>query len=187
MNRKETVLVLGTLQAAYPSFYRGQTREQIEAVINLWESQFAEADYKMVSAAVKGIIATRTESFPPTIGLVNEMIRKLSEPWLTPMEAWGIVRKALRNGIYGAEEEWAKFPEEVKAAITPEQIRSWAADDNFNEGVVSSNFMRSFTIRQKNNQDMKVIEERLKIMPLSFSEKLGIAEGGANQYGLVEF
>ena len=177
MNRKETALVLGTLQAAYPNFYRGQTREQIEAAVNLWTDQFAEADYKMVTAAVKGIIATRTEGYPPTIGLVNEMIRKLSEPWLTPMEAWGIVRKALRNGIYGAEEEWAKFPEEVKAAITPEQIRAWAADDNFNEGVASSNFMRSFTIRQKNSQDMKVISERLKIQSLNFADRMELIEG----------
>lgn len=171
MDRKETVLVLGTLQAAYPNFYKGQTREQLEAVIRLWEDQFADTDYKLVATAIKGIIATRVEGYPPTIGLVNEMIRKLTEPWMTPMEAWNVVRKALRNGAYGAEEEWQKFPEEIKAAITPDQIRAWATDDNFNEGVASSNFMKSFYARQKADQDMKVISERLKVQSIGWVER----------------
>lgn len=181
MNRNETLLILGTLQTAYPSFYRGQTKEQIEATVRLWTDMFSDTEYALVEGAVRAIIATRVESFPPTIGLVNEMIQKLTSPWLTPMEAWGLVRKAIRNGTYGSREEWEKLPEEVKATITPEQIRAWAMDDNFNESVVSSNFMRSFSVRAQENRDMKVISERVKTIRLGFVDRMALVEGTANR------
>ena len=35
---------------------------------------------------------------------------------------------AMRNGIYGAEEEYAKLPEEVKRVCSVSDIRDWAKD-----------------------------------------------------------
>lgn len=174
MNRNETLTVLGTLQAAYPNFYRGVSRDQLETTIRLWEEMFHDKDYDIVSSAVKALISTRTETFPPTIGSVNEMILKLTVPELTPMEAWGYVRIALNNGIYGYKEEWDRLPKEVQLAITPDQIHAWAMDEEFNEGVASSNFMRSFVARQKNEREMRMIPDRIKQLAIGVAERLSI-------------
>lgn len=162
MDRRETLLVLGTLQAAYPAFNKGLTREQLETTVRLWMDQFADKEYALVSRAVSALIATRVESYPPTIGAVNEMIQKLTNPQMLPMEAWNHVRKAISNGTYHSKEEWEKLPKEVQMSISPEQIRSWAMEENFNEGVAQSNFIRSFTSRQKTSRETDMLPEHIR-------------------------
>ena len=76
MNRKETQGVLALLRAAYPNFYKGQTKEDLLAVVNLWQIQFADFACEDVIRAVHALIATRTEGFPPTIGAVKEQAAK---------------------------------------------------------------------------------------------------------------
>lgn len=176
MDRKEVLYILGTLQTAYPSFYRGQTKEQLEATVRLWERQFADKDYKLVCAAVEALISTRTETYPPNIGTVNEMISKMTDPEITPMEAWGYVRKALQNGIYGAEYEWERMPDSVKASITPEQIRAWATDEYFNEGVASSNYMRSYAARDKNRRQLTMLPADVQKLIAQATDRLMIGE-----------
>ena len=172
MNRSETLVILGTLQTAYPSFYRGMSREQMEAAVKLWQDQFANVEYKMVEAAVRAIISTRVESYPPTIGTVNEMILNLTSPAMNEMEAWGYLRKALRNGIYGYKEEWERLPEPIKKVVSPDQIHAWATDDEFNENVVSSNFMRSFKARQESERKTQMLPADLQKMVRIAAESL---------------
>lgn len=172
MNREEVIKALTVLQTAYPMFYRNQTSEQIRDTAQLWLSAFKDKDGELVNTAVMALINTRTETYPPNIGAVNEMIQKLTAPELTPLEAWGYVRNALRNGIYGAEDEWERFPEPVKLAITPQQIRAWAVDDDFNEDVASSNFMRSFQERRKNEREMNMLPESIRSMARIAMEKM---------------
>ena len=176
MNRKEVLYILGILQTAYPGFYRGQSKEQLEATVRLWERQFAGKDYKLVCAAVEALISTRTETYPPNIGAVNEMISKMADPEITPMEAWGYVRRAMQNGIYGAEYEWECLPESVKASITPEQIRAWAMDEDFNEGVASSNYMRSYAARDKNRRQLTMLTNDVQKLITQAADRLMIGE-----------
>ena len=176
MTKHETAKIMAVLQTAYPMFYKGQTQAQIENTVNLWTMMFEDKDYQLVMTAVKGLISTRTETYPPNIGSVNEMIQKLTISELTPFEAWEYVRKALGNGIYGYREEWERLPKEVQLAITPDQIHVWAMDENFNEGVASSNFMKSFAARQKNEREMRMIPESVKRLALETAERLKIEE-----------
>lgn len=175
MTREEVIKILSVLQTAYPMFYRNQTQEQIRSVVNLWEQMFKDREYEIVSGAVNALIATRTETYPPTIGSVNEMISKMTEPEITPMEAWSYVRRALRNGIYDAEYEWSRLPDGVRESITPDQIRAWAMDEEFNEGVASSNFMRSYTARDKNRRQYNMLPADIQKLMLAVSNRLQIA------------
>lgn len=172
MNREEVIKALTVLQTAYPMFYRNQTSEQIRDTAQLWLSAFKDKDGDLVNAAVMALINTRTETYPPNIGAVNEMIQKLTNPEMTEMEAWGYVRKALMNGAYGYKEEWEALPEVVKSAITPDQIHAWATDENFNEEVASSNFMRSFKARQKNDRETQMLPLNLQEMVRIATEKV---------------
>ena len=57
-----------------------------------------------------------------------------------------LVSRALRNGYYGAVEEFNKLPPLVQKAVgSPDNLRNWALTDiNSIENVVQSNFMRTY-------------------------------------------
>ena len=163
MTRVETIAVLALLKAAYPNFYKGMPQTDLQAVVNLWSLHFAGEDADTVTAAVHTLISSRTEGYPPTIGAVKEQIDNLTaKDALSETEAWAMVSKAARNGLYGYREEFEKLPEPVKKAVgTPEQLRAWAmmpADEV--ESVVASNFRRSYrdnARREKENRLLPLI------------------------------
>ena len=174
MTREEVIKVLAVLQTAYPMFYRNQNPEQTRNTVTLWSNMFKDKDFALVSAAVNALIATRTDNYPPSIGAVNAMVLTITEKELTPLEAWGHVRKAIRNGIYGAEDEWERLPDAVKEAISPSQIRAWASDEDFNEGVASSNFMKSFAARQKNSREYKMLPADIQNLMITTINNLAL-------------
>ena len=113
--------------------------------INVWNVALSDLDYKQVHDAVMYYIMTEEQI--PKPASIRRKIAELSN-MNTPneMQAWGIVSKALRNGLYGSKEEFEKFPEEIKKAVgSPEQLHNWATSDYREiETVIQSNFMRSY-------------------------------------------
>lgn len=151
MNRKATEMILATLAVAYPHAYSKTTDADAEPMIQLWMRQFEGFGGKEVGAAVDALIATRTQGYAPTIGEIKEQIVKLRQKEaLSESEAWALVAKACRNGLYGYRTEFEKLPPEVQRAVgRPEQLRDWAMlDTDELQTVVASNFMRGFKIRQ---------------------------------------
>ena len=141
MNPTETKGVLALLRAAYPNFYKDMPRADLLAVVNLWQKQFEEFDGSLVLAAVNSLISSRVEGFPPTIGAVKEQIRKLTAPEKpSETEAWALVSRATRNGLYGYKEEFEKLPPDIRRVVgSPEQLK---ADEV--ESVIASHFMRAY-------------------------------------------
>ena len=165
MNREETIKILAVLRGAYPAFYRDITKQEAESTISLWGSMFDEEPYELVGAAVKSFISGDTKGFPPAIGQIKELIRKITQPEeMTEQEAWVYVSKALRNSTYGSEEEFAKLPPEVQRVVhDPGQLRQWAispAEDV--ETVIASNFMRSFRAKQKSSREYMALPTSVK-------------------------
>lgn len=83
---------------------------------------------------------------------------------LTEQEAWELVSKACRNGLYGYKKEFEKLPPEVQRTIrSPDQIRAWAKlDEDTFQGVVASNFMRSFRIQQARDNEFDLLPDEVK-------------------------
>lgn len=165
MNREETIKILAVLRGAYPAFYRDITKQEAESTISLWGSMFDEEPYELVGAAVKSFISGDTKGFPPAIGQIKELLRKITQPEeMTEQEAWVYVSKALRNSTYGSEEEFAKLPPEVQRVVhDPGQLRQWAmspAEDV--ETVIASNFMRSFRAKQKSSREYMALPTSVK-------------------------
>ena len=165
MTREDTIKILSVLRGAYPAFYRDITKQEAESTIALWESMFDEEPYELVGAAVKAFISGDSKGFPPAIGQIKERIRQITTPEeMTEQEAWSLVSKALRNGYYGAQEEFAKLPPEIQAVVhDPGQLKQWAmspADDV--ETVIASNFMRSFKAKQKANKEYQALPTEVK-------------------------
>ena len=158
MTERETKQILAVLEAAYPNFYRGETPDGLKRAVQLWSAMFADDAYSDVSAAVSALIASRSETFPPVIGEVKQKMYAIHhQDDQTGAEAWALVRRAIGRSSYYAREEWAKLPDDVRKVVTPEQLRSWAMDEDFNEPVVMSHFIRAYRERSERERDYSLM------------------------------
>ena len=158
MTEQETLKILTVLRAAYPMFYRGLKDGDAKAVVNLWKVQFAEDSYKDVSLAVHTLISTRTDTFPPVIGEIKEVLRSITHPEEIPSgDAWDMVMKCIKRGTVHAAEDWANLPADVRAAVSVDEIKRHAENEEFNEGVEKALFLKRWAVlrdRHRTEQQM---------------------------------
>ncbi len=131
MNRSETSAILTILKTAYPQFYRGIDVKEAERTVSLWHEMFKDDPVDVVAVAVKAMIASRTNTFPPNIGEIKEEIAKMRSPnEMTAIKAWGLVAAATRNSLYNAQAEFDRLPPTVQRLVgSPLQLREWATMD----------------------------------------------------------
>lgn len=160
MTEKEVRQLLAMTQAVYPN-YNPPSRE---AAVNAWLMCLSEYDNSLVMAAFKAYMTTNTSGFAPAPGQLIEILQALTQPQeLNELEAWSIVRKALRNCGYNSEQEFAKLPIVVQKAVgTPQQLKIWACDSEFNENVVSSNFIKTYRTEVKRATELNKIPSDVK-------------------------
>ena len=160
MTEKEVRQLLAMTQAVYPN-YNPPSRE---AAVNAWLMCLSEYDNNVVMAAFKAYMTTNTSGFAPVPGQLIEILQALTQPSeLNELEAWSIVRKALRNCGYNSEQEFAKLPTVVKKAVgTPQQLKIWACDSEFNENVVSSNFIKTYRAEVKRATELNKMPAEIR-------------------------
>lgn len=167
MTREETLKILAVLKAAYPSFYKGMPTQELEGIVALWTSMFADDDYRTVALSVKAYIATDVKGYPPHIGAIKDAVLKLTAPELmTELEAWEFVSRALRNSGYNAKKEFERLPELVQRLVgSPSQLREWALMETETvQSVVQSNFMRSYRARAAHEREFIALPSDVKVM-----------------------
>lgn len=180
MTREETLAVMTALKAAYPNFYKGMSPRDANDAVSLWGSMFDEP-VELVLAAVKAVIAVDERGFAPSIGAVKGMVRKLTEPQqLTEAEAWAIITKAVRNAVYGSQQEFDRLPPLLQRLVgSPNQLRDWALmDAQTFQSVEGSNFRRSYTVRAKAQREYDALPEEIRQIAAITAEKIAL-EGGA--------
>ena len=90
---------------------------------------------------------------------------QISQPQeLDGMTAWGLVSKALRNGTYGAVEEFNKLPPLVRQAVgMPDNLKNWATSDYQTiETVIQSNFLRTYETVVKRAKEINRMPDNIK-------------------------
>ena len=180
MDRTETMKILSVLRGAYPAFYRDTSRQEAEAIVNLWAAMFADEDYELVGAAVKSLIVADTKGFPPVIGQVKEYIRKLTAPQeMTESEAWALVSKAIRNGIWGAKKEFEALPPQIQRIVgSPQQLTDWAQMDSDSvHSVVASNFQRSFRAKAKADKEYAALPSDVRAAIGGIADRMRLEAG----------
>lgn len=180
MNREETLLIMGTLKAAYPSYYRGMSRKDADGVVELWEKMFADDDMELVTAAVKALIATDDKGFPPHIGAVKAKMRQITTPGqMSALEAWELVYKAIKRSGYNSKEEFEKLPPAIQRLVgAPSQLKDWALmDAGTVQSVISSNFQKSYQARAKQETEYQALPSDIKQMIGGLAERLAISNG----------
>ena len=142
MNREDTKKILRIIVDSYPNYKPADISETID----VWNMMLSDYTYEQISVALKAYILADTNGFAPSIGQLVDRVNTFSHPQeLNELEAWSLVYKAIRNSGYNSEYEFSMLPDMVRKAIgTPNQLRVWAMDENFNEQVVSSHFIKCY-------------------------------------------
>lgn len=165
MTRDDTIDLLSILKAAYPNFYRDMTRKDADHVISLWSEMFKDEPVELVGLAVKRHIATDTKGFPPHIGAIKDAIGKIQQPEeMTEIEAWNMVRKAIRIHSWDAKEQFDKLPTVLQRLVgSPNQLMEWGQmDADVVASVVASNFQRSYKARAAHEREFLALPSEVK-------------------------
>ena len=141
---------------------------------------FRDEPMNLVAAAVKAMIAARTNTFPPNIGEVKEQIAKIKSPHaLSPNDAWGMVVAATRNSLYNSQKEFERLPPNVQRVVgSPKQLKEWAMmeSDTF-ASVVASNFQRAFRARAERDREFEKMPSDVKLFIEEMAGKMSLGDG----------
>ena len=163
MTREETVKIIRIMLASYPNY----KPNDISETVDVWQMMLSDYDYNLVAMALKAYILSDTSGFAPSIGQLVAKIQTISQPQeLDGMAAWGLVSKALRNGTYGAVEEFNKLPPLVRQAVgIPDNLKNWATSDYQTiETVIQSNFLRTYETVIKRANEINRMQDTLNSM-----------------------
>jgi len=161
MTRDETKKIVMVIASTYPNWHPSNMSFTVDA----WASMLESFTYQEISTALKAFIISDTSGFAPTPGQVIGLLDRLANSQeLNEMEAWSLVSRALRNGCYGAEQEFEKLPPIVQKVVgTPSQLRNWSQTDSESiENVIQSNFMRAYRQELKKNKEMRKIPQDMR-------------------------
>lgn len=163
MTEEKVGELLMTIQAYYPNYNPPDKK----ITLNAWYIMLAEYPEELVLQALRACIATNTSGFAPDVGQIMSKIQTISQPQeLDGMAAWGLVSKALRNGTYGAVEEFNKLPPLVKQAVgMPDNLKNWATSDYQTiETVIQSNFLRTYEVVVKRANEINRMPDNIKTL-----------------------
>ena len=151
MTIKDARKLIAVFMVTYPNYKPIDT----ELAAATWADAMSEYTYEQVSVALKMYLKTSTSGFAPTPGQLIEKIQVVTQPeLLSETEAWAIVRSSLSRCGYYSVEEFEKFPSIIQKAVgSPSQLRVWALDQDYNEGVVSAQFGRVYRALAEKQKD----------------------------------
>lgn len=161
MTREETVKIIRIMCDCYPNYKPNNLSETVD----VWQMMLDKYSYNQVSIALKAYVTSDTSGFAPSVGEIVAKIQLVSQPQeLDGMAAWGLVSKALRNGTYGAVEEFNKLPPLVRQAVgMPDNLKNWATSDYQTiETVIQSNFLRTYETIVKRETEISRMPDNIK-------------------------
>ena len=181
MTRDETVKIIRIMCDCYPNYKPSNLSETVD----VWNMMLEEYSYEQISVALKAYVHSDTSGFAPSIGqLINKLHEVQAPQELNEMEAWLLVGRALRNGTYGAVEEFNKLPPLVQKAVgSPDNLRNWAQTDSESiENVVQSNFMRTYRIVVNRAKEYQKMPKDIQILIENANRSSYLAQiGNKNQ------
>ena len=165
MTDAEIKKLIFVTKAAYPSVYAKYTAADLENLLIAWRMCLGDYTYDEAARGLTMYMRTDTKGFPPAAGQIIEQIQKLNEKEMPlPSQAWDAVMVGIKNGSYGAEEEFEKLDPLIQKVIgSPQYLRDCAADYDFNEGVARGQFERNYAILLEREKYKSQVPESLRI------------------------
>ena len=166
MTREECWKLVFVIKSSYPKTYERFSEQDFENLCTAMYMCLSEYTYEQAAKGLKAYLVSDTKGFPPVAGQIIAQIQKLN-PEKAPegsIEAWNLVMRAIRNGSYGAEEEFEKLPRLVQKTLgSPQYLRDEAANSDFNLDVAKGQFMKNYEIIVKRDREMAIIAPGLQI------------------------
>lgn len=184
MTRAEIQDLMAMIQGTYPNFNPPDKR----AAVNAWHMALEDCDANQVVAAFVAYMKSNTSGFAPVPGQLIDTIHAMTAPGpLNEMEAWAQVSKAIRNSGYNSAEEFAKLPPLVQKAIgIPDQLRTWALDEDYSEDVVSSNFIKCYRIVAQREREVQKMPEKVRVAIEKANEESCLSQMEGKRRSMIE-
>ena len=185
MTLKETGQVMAVLKVAFPAWGKGMDDAEALAMVHLWAELFSDDPAQEVLAAVKSLIATQKEGYPPTIGAVKAQLDKLrTGERMTDEQAWRLIYKAICNSAHNSGGEFSALPPELQRLVgSPNQLRDWAMMDAATvNSVVASNVQRAYRTRTEAEREMRVLPESVRTALAGFAERFALPEAEEDEH-----
>lgn len=143
MTREQTVNLIHSIVSLYPNW----KPDNLSETVNAWCWALADYPAEQVKAALQIFIKTSNTGFAPN---PSQIIHCIHEPivqgYLTEGEAWALVKKAISDSGYHAEERFAELPPLVQRAVgSAYMLHQWSQTDTDEVNtVIMSNFQRTY-------------------------------------------
>jgi len=155
MTNEEWYKIVKALNAIYEE--NGRLMFETPEKIQTWFSCLSDLDYRICAEAVKRY--TLTNSFRPKVADIRKQYALIASGggMISETEAWGLVRNAICDSLYHAEERYEAFPEEVKKMVgSPDRLREWGQmPSDTVSSVVRAEFRRAYEVTTQ-----RIAEER---------------------------
>lgn len=143
MTDNECRRLIADMSAIWHNTYRVR---DIETEIRVLQRYLGKYTYEQVNYALDAFVASDDKGYPPSCG---QLIAKLTDVKmagkLDANEAWKLVKKAITNSGYHSAEEFDKLPREAQKVVgSPQTLYEWAMDENYNESVIMSQFIKAY-------------------------------------------
>lgn len=164
MTRDEFKILVKGMKAVYAQ----QTFLSDKDAFDMWFALLQDLPYKLANVAIQKHMLT--EKFPPTPAEIREKAAQMievPETEMSELEAWALVRKAIRNSGYHAQEEFDKLPEACREAVgNAANLEEWAKMDYEKvESVGQSHFIRNFrTAVLRIKEEQRLPEQMRKLI-----------------------
>lgn len=143
------------LTVKYPTY---KLDYPLEFIVNAWYEDLKEYTTEQVIKAYEFYKENNSTGFAPSVDQIINNIHTMNElvsgEYLPGIQAWGIVRNAIGDAIYHAQEKYDKLPHIIKKTVgSPNVLKMWAQTDLKElETVIQSNFIKSYDINVKNEK-----------------------------------
>nr|DAJ20198.1 MAG TPA: replisome organizer [Siphoviridae sp. ctjRi1] len=182
MTAQEASAFLSKLAQAYPAQYARLGAAELKGQIELWSGTMEGYSLEQAVVGLQVFLRGDTKGFPPVPGQVIDCIERVQRPvedGYTNAECVALIRRAIGDSLYHAEEAFERLPELCRRAVgTPRNLTEWGQLDSREvETVVMSQIIRSLeATRVRMREDAK--------LPPSIREALRLAGKGEPLYAV---
>lgn len=178
MSRDNIIAILGILKTAYPRFYANMAKNQAEETIALWQEMFSDTDIRILTIAVKRLIAHF--EFPPTIADVKKEVIKITTKQESNIDYWQEAFKMMSNANYMQKEEFDTYSDVCKNFFgNVDNLRSYGTMDR--KEVINNiqpRFLRYVENYQKQEKENMMLPNDYKKMVQKLVSKFEIKKIG---------
>lgn len=170
MTREETVDLIRSLVSLYPNW----KPDNLTETVNAWHWALEEYPAPAIKAALQIYLKTDKTGFAPSAQqLISSMYSIKEKTALSEGEAWNIVKRALQDSTYHANERFEDFPETIKKAVgSANMLQQWAqAESKDVNTVIMSNFQRSYKTVCEREQYLGRIPEQISNLLTDLTNK----------------